>query len=247
MRLKMRVEGAYHKRDISLMQRSPAMERAGLREVRVRPDATNALPAVATTLALVAMEIFAVVAAIAPVAPEIAMVATLRPSVTAKLVAVVAHLALAPRRAILVQLTSVAPAIAIVGADVAATASQIAPIAAEVAPVGTDVARVATHLTGPLQRRCGLRVRDRGSTGRKRHRDAECNEFVAKHLEILQRSVGARPHHRAVRGGRLRQSGGVKEIRLSSVSQKRWYRSAPGCADPFPLGEYVAGKGLTHN
>jgi hypothetical protein len=175
------------------------------------------------------------------------MIAALRVSVAMQLVTVVACLAVAPRSAIPVQLTTVAATIAVVGANVPAIAAEISAVAAKVTSIGTDVARVAANLTRSLQRRRGLRAHDRRSTGRKRDRYAECDQFIAKHLEILQRSVGARPQHRAVRGGRRRQTGGVKAFPLSSVSRKRWYRSAPGCADPFPSAQYVAGKRLTHN
>ena len=60
-------------------------------------------------------------------------------------------------------------------------------------------------------------ARDRSKHQRKvSARHAECHQCVAKHCEILQRSVGARPHPRAVRGGRRRSGTGVK------ASPMRW-------------------------
>ena len=73
--------------------------------------------------------------------------------------------------------------------------------------------------------------------GRERHGHAKCNQCVAKHCEILQRSVGARREHRAVRGGRRMPGRRVKGSTLPSVSQKRWYRSAPGWTDAIPAAE----------
>ena len=124
---------------------------------------------------------------------QIAMVATLLVAIAAKLVTIVAHLSRATIRPVVAQVASVASAIPIIGADVSSIAADVAPVPAQIASVGADVVAVAANLARTLQRRGSLRVRDRGNAGTNRQREAECDQFVAKHLEILQRSVGTRP------------------------------------------------------
>jgi hypothetical protein len=208
---------------------------------------------VAATLALVMIQIFTVGTAIAAVTPEIATVSALVVTIAAKVLAVVARLTEAPIRAVVAQLAPISAPIPIVGAEVAAVtaevatiAAEIAPIAAEIAPIRADVAGVAANVAGSLQAHGRLRARDRYSTAGKRHREPECNQFIAKHREILQRPVGTRPLHRAVRGCRRGRRTGVKGLPLPSVSRKRWYRSAPGWTDAFRRAEFVAVERLTH-
>lgn len=125
------------------------------------------------------------------------MVSTLVAPIAAKLLAVVARLTVAPIRAVVAQVAPIAAPIPIVGADVTAVTAEVATVAAEIAPIGADVAGIATDVARSLGARGGrkgrLRVRGRYRTASKRHREPECNPFIAKHLEILQKSVGTRP------------------------------------------------------
>jgi len=143
------------------------------------------------------MQIVTVGAAIAAVTAQIAVVSALVAPIAAKVLAVVARLTVAPIRAVVAKLAPIAAPIPIVGADVAAVTAEVATVAAEIAPIGADVAGIATDIAGSLWagdgRKARLRVRDRHRTASKRHREPECNQFIAKHLEILQRSVGTRP------------------------------------------------------
>jgi hypothetical protein len=157
------------------------------------------------------MQVFVIVPAVTPVATQVAMIAMLVLSVATQLAAIVARLAMAPRGAIAIQLAAVTPAIAIVGTDVAAVAAEVAAIVAEIATVGANIARIALHPTGSVGRKGRLRARDSRSGGGQRHRQSECNQFVAKHREILRRSVGARLRLRAVQGGRRPLKPNVKD------------------------------------
>jgi|GEM_PF-2976644 len=230
------------------MKRSPAHKSRASFHCAIESHACSEpqLPVVAATLALVMIQIFTVGTAIAAVAPEIATVSALVVTIAAKVLAVVARLTVTPIRAVVAQLAPIAAPIPIVGAEVAAVTAEVATIAAEIAPIRADVAGVAANVAGSLRAHGRLRARDRYSTAGKRHREPECNQFIAKHREILQRSVGTRPLHRAVRGGRRGRRTGVKGLPLPSVSRKRWYRSAPGWTDAFRRAEFVAVERLTH-
>jgi hypothetical protein len=88
---------------------------------------------------------------------------------------------------------SVGPDIPAVAAEVATVAAEVASIAAKIPTVGADVTVVSANLTHPLGTYGRLRARDRRKPGSQHHGHAECNQFIAKHLEILQNSVGTRP------------------------------------------------------
>jgi hypothetical protein len=206
---------------------------------------------VVATLALVVMQVSAVAPAVAAVASQVAMIATRLVAIALQLVAVVARLPVAAVRAIATELTPVLATIAIVGTDVPAVVAEIPAVTAKIAAIGANVATVAADLARSLRAerlRIGgcLCARDRRSTSDKRRRQSKSNQFVAKHCKILQGSVGTRPLHRAVRGGRRSGKPGVKGFALPSVSRKRWYRSAPGWTDAIRQGEYVAVQGLTN-
>jgi len=153
------------------------------------------MSAIAPALPSVMMQISAIVPAIAPVVSKLMSIATHIPPVAAQLATVVPHLPIAPRSTIAAQFASVAPAIAVVG-------SEIATVAAKIATVGSKVAPVVAHVTRSLWPHGRLRARDRRSSCGKGHYHSECHQLVAKHREILRRSVGAQLHRRAIRGGR---------------------------------------------
>jgi len=168
------------------------------------------LPAIAATLALVVVQIFAVASLVPAIAAKLAMVSATLMAIATELAAVVAHLARASIRAIVAELAAIDAAIAIVGTDVATIVAEVATVAAKIAPIVADIARIAANFTRPLEGRGGLCVRDGGTNYTKRQREAECDQVVAKHREILRGSVGTRPLHRAVRGGRRGRIAGVK-------------------------------------
>lgn len=133
------------------------------------------------------MQIFTVAAAVATVAVQRMLVVTLRVAIATELATIVVRLRRAPMSAIVPQRPTVASAIAIIGTDVATVTSDIAAVAAEIPSVGADVARVAANVARALR---AERLRSRsclgachgGSTGRKRHHYAQCNQLIAKHL-----------------------------------------------------------------
>jgi hypothetical protein len=153
------------------------------------------------TIPLVVVQISAVAAPVTTIAAKITPVAAFRPAILAEVAAIPSCLSIPAIGAVAPKIAPVCAPIAVVGAEVAPVASDIAAVAAEIATIGADVARIPANVAGsPGSHR--LRARDRGSTGRERHRDAKCNQCVAKHCEILQGSVGARREHRVVRGSR---------------------------------------------
>jgi hypothetical protein len=154
-------------------------------------------------------------------------------AIATQLPAIVTRLAVSAGGAVAIQLATVAPAIAVVRANVAAVAAQVAAVAAEIATIRADVARVATHLTRSLGCHGRLRARDRRSSCGKRQRHSECHQFVAKHREILQGSVGARLPRRAVRGGRRQLENSVKGLPLLAFRGK--YGIVPRRAGPTTL------------
>ena len=88
---------------------------------------------------------------------------------------------------------SVGPDIPAIAAKIAMVAAEVASIAAKIASVAANVAVVSANLTRPLGTNGRLRARDRRKPGGERQGNAECNQFIAKHFEILQNSVGTRP------------------------------------------------------
>ncbi len=88
---------------------------------------------------------------------------------------------------------SVGPDVPAIASKIAMVAAEVASIAAKISSVAANVAVVSANLTRPLGANGRLRARDRRKPGSERQGNAECNQFIAKHLEILQNSVGTRP------------------------------------------------------
>jgi hypothetical protein len=144
---------------------------------------------IATPIPPVVIQIFAVATVVSAVCAKIALVATFVPAVAAKITAILPRLAVPAVGAIAPQILAVRAAIAVVGPNVASIARDIAAVAAQIAPVGANVACIVADFSRSLGPHGRLRARDRRSTGGQRYCDAECDESVAKHCEILRRSV----------------------------------------------------------
>ena len=206
MRGKMRVEGGYHKRCISLYAMKPGHggRASALRLPRAMRRATAKVVA---TLALVAMQIFAVAAPITSVAAQIAMSRRPPASFGAGRDDLSAPVRGCPAARSLSELSAVLATIAVVRSDVAACRRRCRDDRCEDRDGRSGCRacrRALLHSPAAVRRPARPRSSKRRPTASppRRARSVYCES-----LEILQRSVGARLYRRAIHGGRRGKRG----------------------------------------